>query len=82
MRLLGRTLDALKPLVDTQTPISQEAMAYATNWVQLDNKKTMRDLKISFRPFEETLIETIRWLERENHITRAQAGQLSRHNAA
>lgn len=81
MRLLGRTLDVLKPLVDTQTPVSHEAMVYATNWVKLDNTKTETDLGISFRPFEESLIETVQWLERENYITRVQAGLLSRHNS-
>ena len=80
MRLLGRTLDALKPIVDSHTPISHEAMVYATNWVQLDNTKTEKDLGLSFRPFEQSLIEAIRWLEQENHITRAQAGMLSRHS--
>jgi len=80
MRLLGRTLDVLKPWVDSQTPISHEAMVYATNWVELDNKKTKKDLGLAFRPFEASLIEAIQWLERENHITREQAGLLSRHN--
>tara|TARA_B110000503_G_scaffold22699_1_gene35285 strand:- start:20403 stop:21422 length:1020 start_codon:yes stop_codon:yes gene_type:complete len=82
MRILGRTLDVLKPLIDSHTPISHEAMVYATNWVKLDNSQAEKDLKVSFRPFEESLIETIRWLERENHITRVQAGLLSRHNLA
>jgi dihydroflavonol-4-reductase len=79
MRLLGRTLDVLKPLMEAQTPITHEAMVYATNWVKLDNKKTEADLKLSFLSYEESLVETIRWLERKNHITRIQAGLLSRH---
>jgi dihydroflavonol-4-reductase len=82
MRLLGRTLDTLKPWIDIQTPISHEAMVYATKWVKLDNRKTARDLDISFRPFEDSLIETIRWLEQENYITRDKAGLLSRHNSS
>jgi dihydroflavonol-4-reductase len=82
MRLLGRTLDTLKPWIDTQTPISHEAMVYATQWVKLDNRKTARDLDISFRPFDESLVETIRWLEQENYITRDKAGLLSRHNSS
>jgi nucleoside-diphosphate-sugar epimerase len=80
MRLLGRTLDAIKPLIDSRTPISHEAMVYATNWVKLENSKTEKDLGISFRPFEQSLVEAIRWLEQENYITRAQAGHLSRHS--
>jgi nucleoside-diphosphate-sugar epimerase len=80
MRLLGRTLDVLKPLIDSHTPISHEAMVYATNWVKLENAKTEQDLGIVFRPFEQSLVEAIRWLEQENYITRTQAGLLSRHS--
>lgn len=81
MRMLGRTLDALKPLMDNDTPITHEAMVYATKWVKMDNRQTEKDLKIKFRPFEESLIAAIRWLERENYITREHAGLLSRHNS-
>ena len=82
MRLLGRTLDALKPFLDSHTPISYEAMVYATNWVKLDNAKSEKDLGISFRPFEQSLVEAIRWLEQENYITRVQAGLMSRHKVS
>lgn len=81
MRMLGRTLDALKPLTHSKSPISYEAMVYATKWVKMDNKQTENDLKLHFRPFEESLIEATRWLERENYITRDHAGKLSRHYA-
>lgn len=80
MRLIGRTLDAIKPVMDTQTPITHEAMVYATKWVKMDNTQTQDDLKLAFRPFEDSLIETIGWLEQENYITRDQAGLLSRHH--
>ena len=81
MRLLGRTMDAIKPLFDPQMPITHEAMVYATNWIKMDNTETEKDLKLSFRPFEESLVDAIRWLERENYISRYQAGNLSRHAA-
>lgn len=80
MRLIGRTVDAIKPILDIQTPISHEAMVYATNWKKMDNTPAEKDLGVSFRPFEESLIAAIRWLEQENYITRNQAGQLSRHH--
>lgn len=81
MRLLGRTMDAIKPWFDPEMPITHEAMVYATNWVKMDNTQAEQDLKLAFRPFEESLVEAIRWLERENYITRDQAGALSRHAA-
>ncbi|GAB5453543.1 MAG: SDR family NAD(P)-dependent oxidoreductase [Halioglobus sp.] len=80
MRLLGRTLDAIKPVLDTGTPLSHEAMVYATKWVKMDNSKSQKDLNLSYRPFEESMVESIRWLEQENYITRHQAGLLSRHH--
>ena len=79
MRLIGLTMDAIKPMLDIQTPITHEAMVYATNWKKMDNTPAEKDLGLSFRPFEESLTETVRWLERENYITRNQAGLLSRH---
>lgn len=82
MRMVGRVVDALKPVLAIDTPLSHEAMQYATKWVPLDNRKTERDLKLSFRPFEESLVDTIHWLEQENYITRDQAGLLSRHHRA
>jgi dihydroflavonol-4-reductase len=81
-RTVGRLLDALKPVVAIDLPISQESMQYATQWVELDNRQTEKHLKLKFRPFEESLIETIRWLEQANYITRGQAGLLSRHQGS
>ncbi len=79
MRLLGRTVDRLRSFVDTKAPISHEAMVYATKWIKMDSSYTQEKLKLKFRPLEESLVDAIRWLERENYITRDQAGLLSRH---
>jgi hypothetical protein len=80
-RMLGRTLDALKPVLAIDLPISHESMQYATQWVTLDNRQTEKHLQLKFRAFEESLVETIRWLEQDNYITRGQAGLLSRHQS-
>lgn len=80
-RMVGRTLDALKPVLAIDLPISQESMQYATQWVKLDNQETEKHLKLKFRAFEVSLVETIRWLEQDNYITRGQAGLLSRHQS-
>lgn len=81
MRMIGRTIDAIKPLRDLNIPISHEAMVYATKWVEMDNSKAEKELKLKFRSFEDSLIETIQWLEQENYVTRMQAGLLSRHSS-
>ncbi len=80
MRLIGRTVDVLNPLFEANTPITHEAMVYATKWIKMDSSKSEKELGLKFRPFEGSLIETIQWLERENYITRDQAGLLSRHS--
>lgn len=80
MRLVGRVIDVVKNFVEIDTPLSHEATVYATRWVKLDDTHTLETLGVAFRPFEESLIDSVAWLERENYITRHKAGKLSRHN--
>ena len=78
MRLTGRILDQLHPYISVPLPISEEAMEYATNWVQLDNSKVEKSLDFTFRPVEESMKDTVRWLYQAGHIGRRQAGVLAR----
>jgi nucleoside-diphosphate-sugar epimerase len=78
MRLTGRLLDHLHPYISLPLPISEEAMEYATNWVQLDNSKVEGALDFTFRPLEESMTDTVRWLYQAGHISRTQAGVLAR----
>tara|TARA_R110001592_G_scaffold363372_1_gene686088 strand:- start:207344 stop:208354 length:1011 start_codon:yes stop_codon:yes gene_type:complete len=77
MRLSGRLLDRLHPYISVPLPISEEAMEYATNWVQLDNSKVEKSLDFIFRPIEESMTDTVRWLYQAGHISRKQAGVLA-----
>ena len=79
MRLAGRIVDQVNRFFPIETPISEEAMEYATNWVQLDNSKVERTLDFSFRPVEQTMADTVSWLYRAGHINKRQAGVLARH---
>ena len=76
MRFAGRVMDRLGDRVQSDIPISEEAMEYATNWVELDNTKVMEVLEFEFRPIEETMADTAKWLYQQGHISSKQAGVL------
>jgi nucleoside-diphosphate-sugar epimerase len=77
MRLAGRIVDRVNPYFPIKTPISEEAMEYATNWVKLDNSKVERVLDFQFRPVEQSMADTVTWLCRAGHISKKQAGMLA-----
>jgi nucleoside-diphosphate-sugar epimerase len=78
MRLTGRFVDYLNPYVSFPLPISEEAMQYATNWVTLDNSKVETALDFEFRPVEETMADTARWLYQSGKIRKRHAGLLAK----
>ncbi|MEH6593777.1 MAG: SDR family NAD(P)-dependent oxidoreductase [Halioglobus sp.] len=78
MRLAGRVFDKVNPYLPSHIPISEEAMEYATNWVQLDNSKVENVLDFEFRPIEESMADTVSWLYQAGHISEKQAGDLGR----
>jgi hypothetical protein len=51
-------------------------MVYATNWVRMNSSRTLADLDMAFRPVDETLADTLRWLREAGHITDRQLGRL------
>ena len=77
MRGVGKLFDRIGPWFNMEVPLTEEAMGYATQWVQMDNSKVERELDFAFRPVEETMQDTIRWLLRAGHISAKQAGKLA-----
>jgi len=77
MRMAGRLFDKLNPYMSTHIPLSEEAMGYATHWVEMDNSKVEDELDFEFRPVQESMRDTVRWLCREGHINDKQAGDLA-----
>lgn len=67
-------VDKVNKYFPVEIPISEKAMEYATNWVLLDNSKE-EVLDFGFRPVEDSMAETIRWLYRAGHISEKQAGR-------
>jgi nucleoside-diphosphate-sugar epimerase len=82
LRGVGRLLDALKRLVPLEYPLTYEAALIMTQMKPCDSRRTCDDLGLSFRPSEETLGDSIRWLYREGHLPARHAGRLSRAPAA
>lgn len=77
MRTLGRVMDAVQPIVGLDTPITHEAMVYATRWVNLDNRKAERELGITFRPVEDSIREALVSLLERGKLDPRLAGKLA-----
>ena len=77
MRMLGRAIDAVQPVINLEVPLSHEASVYATQWVKMDSSKAERDLGLAFRPVDESLADAIRWLLEAGHISARLAGRLA-----
>lgn len=77
MRGLGTAVDLLKRVKQFDVPMGYEAMVYATQWVPMDSSETGQQLDFSFRPLDESLSDSVRWLLQEGHITKKQAGCLA-----
>ena len=48
-----------------------------TRFVPCDSRATLEDLGVTFRPTEETIEDSIRWLVRAGHLDRSKAGRLA-----
>lgn len=78
MRTLGRIVDAIQPVLGADTPITHEAMVYATKWVSLDNSLAERELGIEFRPVRDSLREALVSLLERGELAPRLAGKLAR----
>lgn len=78
MRGVGRVVDFANRVRDTpiETPITHEAMVYATKWVEMDDSHAEADLGLVFRPVEESLTDAIRGLVKAGHVSVELAGKL------
>ncbi|MEM0952768.1 MAG: SDR family NAD(P)-dependent oxidoreductase [Pseudomonadota bacterium] len=78
MLALGRLVDWLTRIRGKalDIPVTHEAMVYATNWVRMDNSKSLVELGISFRPVADSLSDAIRYMAAEGLVEPRQAGKL------
>jgi nucleoside-diphosphate-sugar epimerase len=77
MRAAGALADRLTPVFNWDLPLTKEGLTYATRWVKMDDSRIREELDFQFTPVEDTLVDSIRWLYREGHITAEQAGRLA-----
>ncbi|MGB1140702.1 MAG: SDR family NAD(P)-dependent oxidoreductase [Halioglobus sp.] len=77
MRSLGRVMDVVQPMLGTDTPITYEAMVYATRWVNLDNTKAERELGLTFRPVHDSIRDALVSLCERGELGPRLAGKLA-----
>jgi len=72
-----RLIDLLTPFIPFRIPVTLEGFRFAKWDPVYDDSKTKKELKISLRPYYETLSDTIKWLHSIGKINDKQAGKLS-----
>ncbi|MEH6592065.1 MAG: SDR family NAD(P)-dependent oxidoreductase [Halioglobus sp.] len=68
LRMLGAAVDQLGKVFPVDTIVTGEAVNYATRWVYADDRKVRNELDFSYRPLEQTLADTVRWLAAAGHV--------------
>ena len=77
LRLAGRVGDIVKRVVPFEYPLTHEAMVMATQACPYDSDATRRDLDLKWRPVDDTLSDSIRWLAATGHLASRFAGLLA-----
>ena len=77
LRKLGALGDVIKRFWGLEFPLTREGMEMATQWPGVRSSPEWSALDLSLRPVRESYADTIRWLYREGHVTRRQAGLLA-----
>jgi nucleoside-diphosphate-sugar epimerase len=78
VRGAGHVVDLVQRLVPSFSyPLTHEAAVLLTRFVPCDSVATLRELRVRFRPTEETLADAIRWLAAAGHLDPRLAGRLA-----
>ena len=68
LRFAGRLADRLRRVVPIEVPLSAESAAYATQWKPMETSDELGRLGVTFRSLEETMTDTVRWMQRAGHL--------------
>lgn len=68
LRRLGSTVDLAARFFPIDTPLTLEGATYASQWVFVDDRKVREELKMTYRPLQQSLSDTITWLAEAEHI--------------
>ena len=69
LRAAGRVGDVVRRVIPFSFPLSHEAMETATCMVPMDDQATIDELAVTFRPPQETLRDTYRWLHESGKLS-------------
>jgi len=78
LRTTGRLLDAAKRLVSFDYPLTEEAALFMTQLTPCDSRPVTQELGAEFRPIEETLRDSIRWLFDIGELSERVAGKAAK----
>lgn len=73
LRAMGVAMDVVRRVHPIDFPMTRESMAIATLWPPASSARVVAATGISFRPPEETVRDTLRWLSAAGHVARAGA---------
>ncbi len=76
MRWIGSLIDFARRFTSIDSPLSYEAMEFATRTPLIDNELTRQVFNFEFRDSRETFEDTLRWLHRAGHLSDKRAGKL------
>jgi dihydroflavonol-4-reductase len=65
---IGIFLDHVKKWMPVDFPLTEEAAVFVTHWVPVSSEKLKHEFGFSFRPGEETVTDTIRWMKKTGHL--------------
>jgi nucleoside-diphosphate-sugar epimerase len=77
MVAIGTASDIVQRVLPVSLPLTHEAMVTLTSGVPSDDTRTSDELGVEFRPVEQTLTDTIRWLYETGALTARHAGKLA-----
>lgn len=77
LRFAGRMGDVVKRVVPFGYPLTLEAMTFATRAREYDSTAACEALDVQWRPVDETLRDSIRWLAAGGHVPAKLAGSLA-----
>jgi nucleoside-diphosphate-sugar epimerase len=70
LRIIAWIIGVISRIRPIETPVTPEAIQYATQWVRSDDSKVKRTLGIDFRPLQETMADAVAWMRAERIIKR------------
>jgi dihydroflavonol-4-reductase len=72
----GAAADAAQRVLPFRLPLNASGPWLGRNAVPGDDSATREDLGVTFRPAEESIADTVRWMRAAGHISARQAGRL------